>query len=89
MNSESAALYESVEQMFENITDDTQLSTVSALARSQLRLHEQVNQAEAETKRLKEELRKIQEDLLPAAMAEFGLSSLELDDGSKISVKPY
>ena len=54
MNSESAALYESVEQMFENITDDTQLSTVSALARSQLRLHEQVNQAEAETKRLKE-----------------------------------
>jgi|TARA_R110000787_G_scaffold159232_3_gene273005 hypothetical protein len=83
-----SSVLEDIDELFGSFSDD-KLGTVSALARSQLRLHEQVLASDAETKRLKEELRAIQEDLLPAAMTELGLHSVELRDGSKVSVKTF
>lgn len=87
-NLESSSVLEEIDDFF-NLGDETKLGTVTALARSQLTLHEKVLASEAETKKLKEELRSIQEDLLPAAMTELGLNSVELKDGSKVSVKPF
>ena len=56
-----SSVLEDIDELFGSFSDD-KLGTVSALARSQLRLHEQVLASDAETKRLKEELRAIQED---------------------------
>jgi hypothetical protein len=91
MSSEPLEVPSVLEEMddFFSLGDETKLGTVTALARSQLRLHEKVLASEAETKKLKEELRSIQEDLLPAAMTELGLNSVELNDGSKVAVKPF
>lgn len=80
---------EEMDEIFSTLNDSSKLGTVTALARSQLALHELVLASEAKTKKLKEELRSIQEDLLPAAMTELGLNSIELNDGSKVVVKTF
>ena len=88
MAEESVDVFEQAHDEFSNM-QDVQLETVSNLAQRQLALHDKITIAEGKLKKFKEELRSVQEDLLPAAMQEIGLSSVELRDGSKISIKPY
>jgi len=65
------------------------ISTVSNLCKQQLALEQRIADLEQELKDAKREHRKVAEDLLPAAMEEFGLSELRMDDGSEIKVTPY
>lgn len=63
------------------------LRQIANLASRQRDLEQQVADAEHELKAVKESLRAVQEDLLPSAMAEAGVKSFELEDGSKITIK--
>ena len=81
MAEESVDVFEQAHDEFSNM-QDVQLETVSNLAQRQLALHDKITVAEGKLKKFKEELRSVQEDLLPAAMQEIGLSSVELRDGS-------
>jgi|TARA_R110000824_G_scaffold211314_1_gene397309 hypothetical protein len=80
---------------FENIasqltqTDQKGLSLVSSLAHQQLILENKVASLEAEVKETKKDLRKIQEDLLPAAMHENNMKDFTMNDGSKIEIKKF
>ena len=69
--------------------DDQGLSKVSALAQLQKTLEERLADLEEEVKECKKGLREVQEDLLPAAMAEYGISKVELSDGSSVTVGKY
>ena len=74
MAEESVDVFEQAHDAFSNMQDD-QLETVSNLAQRQLVLHDKITVAEGKLKKFKEELRSVQEDLLPAAMQEIGLNS--------------
>lgn len=63
------------------------LSQVSVLAAEQSRLEQEVSDAEAKLKNLKDELRKCAEERLPDAMLALGLESLTLDDGSRVNIR--
>ena len=65
------------------------ISTVSNLCKQQITLEQRVADLELELKETKRELRKVSEDLLPAALQEHGVTELKMDDGSEISVTPY
>ena len=63
-------------------TNQTGLSLVSSLAQQQLILENKVSSLEEEIKETKKDLKKIQEDLLPAAMHENNMKNFTMDDGS-------
>lgn len=65
------------------------LKDISALARRAKLLEHEVEILELTLKERKESHRKIVEETLPEAMAELGMRSFVMDDGSKIDVKPY
>lgn len=65
----------------------TNLADVSALARKQLELEAAVARAEATLKAAKQDLRKVQEGDLPAALKAAGIPSFELDNGMTVSYK--
>lgn len=65
----------------------TNLADVSALARKQLELEAAVARAEATLKAAKQDLRKIAEGELPAALKAAGIPSFELDNGMTVSYK--
>lgn len=65
----------------------TDLADVSALARKQLELEAVVARAEAALKAAKQDLRKIAEGDLPAALKAAGIPSFELDNGMTVSYK--
>lgn len=80
-----------MEQFLEDTEEaptNTELEEISKLAARQKFLQETLEEAEAEVVRVKEELRAIQEDLLPEAMLAIGISEFKLTDGSKITIKP-
>lgn len=66
---------------------DEHLGTISRLVEKQRSWERTVEDIELQLKRAKEELRKVQEDLLPAALSEFGVHELVMKDGSKVKVK--
>lgn len=68
------------------VKDEVKLS-ISQLAVKQLQLQVKKAETEASLKRIDEELKKVSEYDLPNAMAEAGMRTFELLDGSKIAVK--
>lgn len=69
-----------------NISNDA-LQQISELARRQLEWESEIERLETVLKEANEKLRKIQEEDLPAAMAEAGMKAFTLANGSKITVK--
>jgi len=65
------------------------ISTVSNLCKQQIALEKRIADLELELKDSKREHRKVAEDLLPAALQEYGVTELKMEDGSEISVAPY
>lgn len=63
-----------------------ELSSVSVLAQQLGYLTYQRGVAEEQLKKLKEDIRRIEEESLPTAMLELGLESVTLEDGSKIGI---
>ena len=80
--------------LFENEVDalrikDDQISGISALARRAKLLEKQIEDAEDILKGHKEQYRKLTEEAIPEALAELGMTSFRMDDGSSIEVKPF
>jgi hypothetical protein len=73
----------------QNLPSDHGLSKVSRLAEELIDKEEQVKEAEARLKILKEQSRDLAERQLPDAMAEVGMAKFVLTDGSEVTVKPY
>jgi|TARA_R100000084_G_C4654795_1_gene152087 hypothetical protein len=65
------------------------ISTVSNLCKQQIALEKRIADLELELKDAKREHRKVAEDLLPAALQEYGVTELKMEDGSEITVAPY
>lgn len=90
----SDELAKMMEQDFENTLatsveklDQQGLTSVAALARK-IRDHEaQIENLEQLAKSLKKELLKLTDEDMPAMLAEIGISSFSLDDGSQVEVK--
>ena len=68
---------------------DSALSKVSALAQKQVGLQQRVEELEADLKMTKDALRTVQEQELPDALAETGLSEIKLIDGTKVAVTEF
>lgn len=64
------------------------LRTVAELARAIKAQEQLVNDLETQLKQAKKDLLRLTDEELPATMAEMGLSSFTLDDGSTIKVTP-
>jgi hypothetical protein len=73
----------------QNIPSDQGLSKVSRLAEELIDKDEEVKEAEARLKILKEQSRDLAERQLPEAMAEVGMAKFVLTDGSEVTVKPF
>ena len=73
----------------QNLPSDQGLSKVSRLAEELIDKEEEVKEAEARLKILKEQARDVAERQLPEAMAEVGMAKFVLTDGSEVTVKPY
>ena len=69
-------------------TDRGALKTVAELARIIKAKEQEVADLERQHKDAKKELLRLTDEELPASMAEMGLASFTLDDGSTIDVKP-
>lgn len=68
---------------------DNELNTVSSLAQKKINLANEVTDLEDMLKAKKEELRLCQEQELPDAMSEAGLSQITLSSGEKISINEF
>ncbi len=69
------------------VPKDEDLLTISQLAHEQLRLEDEVEQAEERLKDLKDQLRAIERGKLPEALAKFRLTKFEIEGGGEVSVK--
>ncbi len=69
--------------------DDSAIKKIATLAAVQLMIQRSIARLEEELKEEAQALKDIAEKALPDAMAEAGVNSFELSDGSKISVKPF
>ena len=67
--------------------DQSDLTTVAGLAKAIRDQEEAVAALEADLKQAKKSLMKMTDEDLPTMVAEIGLSSMTLDDGSEVSVK--
>jgi len=80
---------------FEDVASDLQnveekgLSQLASLVRQQLALEKRVEDIELELATAQKDLKAVSEDLLPSAMAEYGMAKLKMDDGSEITVAKY
>ena len=68
---------------------DDGLKGLSELAQRAKMLEQEVSELEAILKERKENHRKLTEEALPEAMAEMGMKSFVMADGSKIDIKPF
>ena len=80
--------FESVAEQFSAINEDG-MSRVSKLARLQLTLEERVKTYEEEVKETKRSLKEVAEEQLPAAMAEYNMTKIGLEDGSEIKINKF
>lgn len=69
-----------------NVSDNA-IRQIANLAKMQLDLQQQVESIETTLEETNKELRRVQEDLLPTAMAEAGMKSFVLANGAKITIK--
>ena len=65
------------------------LSNVSSLCKKQLQLEDRVKELKAELKETEGTLREISQDLLPSAMQEQNLKTLQTEDGHEITVTDF
>jgi len=65
------------------------LSNISDLGRQLAQLEEKIRVEEEHLKSLKEDYRKISEDLLPNKLRELGVSEFKLADGTSMSIQQY
>ena len=68
--------------------DNTGLASIAEIARAVRNQEDLVNKLDDELKEAKRELLKLTDEDLPAMLLELGLSSFELEDGSKVTVRP-
>jgi len=68
---------------------DKGLSSVSALCKKQLQLEDKVKELKAELKETERSLREISQDLLPSAMQEYNLKTLQTDDGHEVVISDF
>lgn len=68
--------------------DSSGLKSIAELARAVRTKSEEVQRLEAQFKEAKKQLLKLTDEDLPAMLLELGLSAFELDDGSKVTVRP-
>ena len=80
--------FESVAQDLSSVTEEGQ-SKISKLVQIQMKLEDRVAECKAELKRATDELKAIQEDQLPAAMAEYHMKDQGFDDGSAIKLTKF
>ena len=66
--------------------EQTGLESVAELLREQLKLEELIESMEETIKINKEALRKLSGEVIPAKMAELGMTATEMYDGSKVQV---
>jgi predicted O-methyltransferase YrrM len=84
----------SLTSLFEQESDalqvqDEQITGIAALARRAKSLEKEIEDSEETLKGLKDKYRKITEEAIPEALAELGMSSFRMEDGSSIDVKPF
>jgi hypothetical protein len=65
------------------------LAEISALTSRQIMLENEIKNQEVILKELKEELYTLQEIAIPDKFAEYGISEIKLEDGSKVTIKQY
>ena len=87
-------IFEQMEQDFEQSLssgveklDQAGLQTVAEIARKIRDEEEYISSLEADLKKAKKGLLKLTDEDLPTMLAEIGLSSMKLDDGSEVTVK--
>ena len=68
--------------------DNTGLASIAEIARAVRNQEDLVNKLDDELKEANRELLKLTDEDLPAMLLELGLSSFELEDGSKVTVRP-
>ncbi len=68
--------------------DNTGLASVAEIARAVRNQEDLVNKLDDELKEAKRELLKLTDEDLPSMLLELGLNSFELEDGSKVTVRP-
>src|SRR4051812_2561509 len=71
------------------VPSDAGLTRIAELAALVIRLETDIAEREADLNTVKERLRQVQESLLPEAMATIGVAEFKLEDGSKVTVKPF
>ena len=69
--------------------NDDQLSGIGGLAKRAKLLEKEIEEIESVVKERKEQLSKLLEDTIPAALSELGMKSFKMEDGSSIEVKPF
>lgn len=84
----------SLEAMFEedsqvSLASDEDLNSIAGLANQAVALEKEIERQEAYLGQAKERLRKLTDEIIPAALAEKGMSSFKMVDGSEVEVKPY
>ena len=84
----------SLTSLFEQESDalqvqDEQITGIAALARRAKSLEKEIEDSEETLKGLKDKYRKIIVEAIPEALAEMGMSSFRMEDGSSIDVKPF
>jgi|TARA_R110002020_G_scaffold101056_8_gene238477 hypothetical protein len=68
--------------------ENTGLKSIAEIARAVRNQEDMVNKLEDHLKDAKRELLRLTDEDLPAMLLELGLSSFELEDGSKVTVRP-
>jgi len=68
---------------------DDDISGIAALARRAKLLEKEIDDLEETVKERKNQFRKITEEALPEALAQLGMSSFKMEDGSSIDIKPF
>jgi hypothetical protein len=84
---EIAAFFDADNQV--SMFDDSQLGRVAALANQIIEHDEEIAEVERTLKDQKTARKKLAEDLLPALMTEYGLTTIILSDGKEVSVKKF
>lgn len=83
-----------INEMFEEdagalTVNDEQLTGIGGLAKRAKLLEKEIEEIESVVKERKEQLSKLLEDAIPAALSEMGMKSFKMEDGSSIEVKPF
>jgi len=68
---------------------DADLASVSAMARRAKELEKEIEDMESVVKERKEQYRKLTEEAMPEAMTSLGMKGFDMEDGSKVTLKPF